>query len=96
MVHPAPPGHLHRLGKADLRAHHNVTWLACTTGMIACLPFVPQLVGELGTAAPASIAWLVYLGLFPVTRSILDQVKARLRDADRDVRLVGEAGRLAA
>jgi drug/metabolite transporter (DMT)-like permease len=43
----------------------NVTWLACVTGMVACLPFAPGLVGELGTAKPSSIAWLVYLGLFP-------------------------------
>ncbi|HEX5014759.1 MAG TPA: DMT family transporter [Candidatus Limnocylindrales bacterium] len=43
----------------------NVTWIACVTGMVACLPFAPQLVSELGTASPASVAWLVYLGLFP-------------------------------
>ena len=43
----------------------NVTWLACVTGMVACLPFAPQLVSELGSAEPASIGWLVYLGLFP-------------------------------
>ena len=43
----------------------NVTWLACVTGMVACLPFLPGLVTELGSAEPASIAWLVYLGLFP-------------------------------
>jgi drug/metabolite transporter (DMT)-like permease len=42
-----------------------VTWLACVTGMVACLPFAPGLVAEVGTAEPASIAWLVYLGLFP-------------------------------
>jgi drug/metabolite transporter (DMT)-like permease len=42
-----------------------LTWLACLTGAIACLPFGPGLVGELGIAAPSSIAWLVYLGLFP-------------------------------
>ena len=43
----------------------NVTWLACVTGMVACLPFAPQLVSELGTAQASSIGWLVYLGLFP-------------------------------
>jgi drug/metabolite transporter (DMT)-like permease len=42
-----------------------VTWLACVTGMVVCLPFAPGLVAELGTAQPSSIAWLVYLGLFP-------------------------------
>jgi drug/metabolite transporter (DMT)-like permease len=43
----------------------NVTWIACVTGMLACLPFAPQLVSELGSAAPSSVGWLVYLGLFP-------------------------------
>ena len=42
-----------------------VTWLACLTGTIACLPFLPGLVGELGSAQASSIGWLVYLGLFP-------------------------------
>ena len=42
-----------------------VTWLACLTGMVACLPFAPGLVSELGSAEAASIAWLIYLGLFP-------------------------------
>ncbi|HET9345730.1 MAG TPA: DMT family transporter [Candidatus Limnocylindrales bacterium] len=42
-----------------------VTWLACVTGMVACLPFAPGLVAELGTASPASVVWLIYLGLFP-------------------------------
>ena len=43
----------------------NVTWLACAVGMVACLPFAPGFVAELGTAQPSSIAWLVYLGVFP-------------------------------
>jgi acyl homoserine lactone synthase len=38
----------------------------------------------------------VYLGLFPVSRPILENVRSRLRGADRDVRLVGGTGRLAA
>jgi drug/metabolite transporter (DMT)-like permease len=42
-----------------------VTWLACVTGMIACLPFAPGLVDQLGTAQASSVGWLVYLGLFP-------------------------------
>ena len=39
--------------------------MACLTGAIACLPFVPALVDELGAAQPVSIGWMVYLGLFP-------------------------------
>ena len=38
----------------------------------------------------------VYLGLFPVSRPILDKVRAKLRGRDRDVRLVGGSGKLAA
>lgn len=40
-----------------------VTWLACTTGTIVCLPFAGQLVH---THAPASAwGWVVYLGIAP-------------------------------
>jgi drug/metabolite transporter (DMT)-like permease len=42
-----------------------VTFLGCVVGMIACLPFAPSLVDELTAAEPTSIAWLVYLGVFP-------------------------------
>ncbi len=42
-----------------------LTWMACTVGALACLPFAPSLVSELGRAQPAGIAWVVYLGLFP-------------------------------
>jgi drug/metabolite transporter (DMT)-like permease len=49
--------------------HHvsalQVTFIACLSGAVACLPFGPQLVSNLADAAPSSIAWLVYLGLFP-------------------------------
>jgi drug/metabolite transporter (DMT)-like permease len=44
---------------------YEVTWLACVAGAIACLPFAPSLVREVGAATPANVAWLVYLGLFP-------------------------------
>ncbi|HLT09456.1 MAG TPA: DMT family transporter [Micromonosporaceae bacterium] len=42
-----------------------VTWLACTIGLVVCLPFAPALLRELGTASTASIAWIVYLGAMP-------------------------------
>ena len=49
--------------------HHvsalQVTFIACLSGAVACLPFAPQLASNLADAAPSSIAWLVYLGLFP-------------------------------
>jgi drug/metabolite transporter (DMT)-like permease len=43
----------------------HITWLACLIGAAVCLPFAPQLVGELGEARTSSIAWMVYLGIFP-------------------------------
>ena len=43
----------------------HITWLACTVGAIACLPFAGQLVSEAADAPAASIWWLVYLGVFP-------------------------------
>ena len=42
-----------------------VTFLGAAIGAVACLPFLPQLVGELGEAPPAAIAGAVYLGLVP-------------------------------
>ena len=42
-----------------------VTWVACTVGALACLPFVGQLVDDMAEASTADIWWLVYLGVFP-------------------------------
>jgi drug/metabolite transporter (DMT)-like permease len=42
-----------------------VTWLACSVGALACLPFGPTLVHELGDAHRSAIAWAVYLGVLP-------------------------------
>ena len=42
-----------------------VTWLACTVGAVACLPFLPQLVDEAGDARLSTLGWVVYLGAFP-------------------------------
>lgn len=42
-----------------------VTWLACTVGAVACLPFAPQLVAEAGRATGSAVAWVVYLGALP-------------------------------
>jgi drug/metabolite transporter (DMT)-like permease len=57
------------LQKPALRATPalTVTWLACVTGLIACLPFAPGLVDQLGTAQASSVGWMVYLGLFPTS-----------------------------
>ena len=42
-----------------------VTWLACGVGAVACLPFAPTLLHELGRADAGAIGWAVYLGVFP-------------------------------
>lgn len=49
---------------ARLPAVH-VTWLACTIGAVACLPFAGRLVAETAAAPASSVAWVVYLGAFP-------------------------------
>jgi drug/metabolite transporter (DMT)-like permease len=42
-----------------------ITFLACVIGLVACLPFAPALVHELGRARGSAIAWTVYLGAVP-------------------------------
>jgi drug/metabolite transporter (DMT)-like permease len=42
-----------------------VTWLACTTGVVVCLPWLPSLVDQAGDASAGALAWTVYLGALP-------------------------------
>ena len=42
-----------------------VTWIACTVGAVACLPFAPGLVRDAAAASASDVAWVVYLGVFP-------------------------------
>ena len=42
-----------------------VTFIACAVGTVACLPFAPTLVDELGHAEGSAIRWMIYLGVFP-------------------------------
>lgn len=49
----------------------HVTWLAACIGLVVCLPFAPRLVGELGQADSSSIAWMLYLGVFPTAIGFL-------------------------
>lgn len=44
-----------------------MTWLACTIGAAVCLQFAHQFVDELGRAGMDSVAWLVFLGVFPTS-----------------------------
>lgn len=45
----------------------NVTAVACAVGAIVTAPFAPSLASELAVAAPSSVGWLVYLGVFPTS-----------------------------
>jgi drug/metabolite transporter (DMT)-like permease len=42
-----------------------VTWIACTVGAVACLPFLGGLVHDARAASAADLGWVVYLGVFP-------------------------------
>ncbi len=42
-----------------------LTWMACTIGMLACLPFAPQLLTEASVAPVGKLGWIAYLGVFP-------------------------------
>lgn len=42
-----------------------VTWLACTIGMVACLPFLPSMISEVRAAPLQATLGVVYLGLVP-------------------------------
>ncbi|MEY9876894.1 drug/metabolite transporter (DMT)-like permease [Streptacidiphilus sp. MAP12-33] len=42
-----------------------MTFLACAVGMLACLPYAPQLVHEMPKAHTSALAWAVYLGAVP-------------------------------
>jgi drug/metabolite transporter (DMT)-like permease len=43
----------------------SVTWLACTVGAIACLPYAGSLAHGIGHASTSTIGWMIYLGLVP-------------------------------
>jgi drug/metabolite transporter (DMT)-like permease len=42
-----------------------VTWLACTIGTVACLPYAGSLVHDAGHASSSTIWWTIYLGVVP-------------------------------
>lgn len=63
------------------------TLLCCIVASIACLPFAPSLALDLSRAGTGSLAWLVYLGLFPTALAFTTWAYALART---------DAGRLAA
>jgi drug/metabolite transporter (DMT)-like permease len=42
-----------------------VTWLGCAAATVACLPFAPLLVRDVGDAGATAIGWTVHLGIVP-------------------------------
>lgn len=42
-----------------------VTWMGAAIGMVACLPFIGDLVRDVQSAPPSAIAGMVYLGAVP-------------------------------
>src|SRR3954451_11089649 len=42
-----------------------VTWLACTAGAIACLPFAGSLWSDASSAPASALGWVIYLGVVP-------------------------------
>ncbi len=47
------------------------TWIGCLAGAVVCLPFMPALVREVGTAPAAATLGIVYMGLFPTALAFL-------------------------
>ena len=41
------------------------TWLGCVAALVACLPFAPGLVEDVGEADASALGWVVYLGVGP-------------------------------
>jgi drug/metabolite transporter (DMT)-like permease len=61
-----------------------ITWLACTVAAVACLPYAPSLVHQLGHAHAGAIAWTIYLGLGPTAIGFVTWAYALARtDAGR-------------
>jgi drug/metabolite transporter (DMT)-like permease len=48
-----------------------VTWLGALAGVLATLPFAPQLLGQLSVASTSAILGMVYLGVFPTAIAFL-------------------------
>jgi drug/metabolite transporter (DMT)-like permease len=42
-----------------------VTWVGCTAGALACLPFAGSLWHDASDARPSAIGWTIYLGIVP-------------------------------
>jgi drug/metabolite transporter (DMT)-like permease len=62
------------LGQKPLLAHidsTSMTVIGMSAGLVACLPFAPRLVTEIGAAPASAIAAVVYMGLLPTAVAFL-------------------------
>lgn len=60
------------------------TFVSCLVGTLVCVPFAPQLAGEIGDARASAVAWAVYLGVFPTALAFTTWAYALARtDAGR-------------
>ena len=62
------------LGQKPLLTHidsTSMTVIGMTAGLVACLPFAPQLVAELAAAPTSAIMAVVYMGLLPTAAAFL-------------------------
>ncbi|KQQ05342.1 MULTISPECIES: DMT family transporter [unclassified Rathayibacter] len=50
------------LGRIDAPT---MTWIGCLAATVACLPFAPELIGDLAAAPLSSVLAVLYLGVFP-------------------------------
>jgi drug/metabolite transporter (DMT)-like permease len=61
-----------------------VVWLSCAIGAIGCLPYLPALVSETGSASAGATSALVYLGVVPTALAFTTWAYALARmDAGR-------------
>jgi drug/metabolite transporter (DMT)-like permease len=56
-----------------------ITFGSCVAGMLACSPFAPQLASDASKAPASSLAWMVYLGIFPMAVGFLTWAYALAR-----------------
>ena len=58
-----------------------VTWTACTIGVLVCLPFAPDLVHDVRTSPPSALGWVVYLGIMPTAAAFTTWAYALARSS---------------
>ncbi|OLF19659.1 EamA family transporter [Actinophytocola xanthii] len=62
-----------------------VTTFGCLVGTVGCLPFAPQLLGELGRAPLSATLNVLYLGVFPTALAFVTWAYALARTTARNM-----------